>query len=89
MPNITKTVLIDRVAQATALPKTTVQTVLDTTFETIQTATHNGHPVVLPGFGSFRVKDRAARQGRNPRTGEPVEIAASRSLTFKASKPKA
>ncbi|AGH57982.1 DNA-binding protein HU-beta [Rhodovulum phage RS1] len=85
---LTKSDIIERVAKTTDLPKTTVQTVLDAALESIDTATHNGHPVVFKGFGRFQVKERAARTGRNPRTGEPVEIAASRSLTFKASKAK-
>jgi DNA-binding protein HU-beta len=46
-----------------------------------------GQAVVLSGFGQFKVQDRAAREGRNPATGEPIEIAASRKLAFTAAKP--
>jgi DNA-binding protein HU-beta len=46
----------------------------------------NGERVSLPGFGSFSVSERAARTGRNPATGEPIQIAASKNAKFKASK---
>ena len=46
----------------------------------------NGEPVVLPGFGTFSVSDRAAREGRNPQTGATIQIAASRVAKFKAGK---
>jgi len=47
---------------------------------------NSGDTIQLPGFGSFKVSDRAARQGRNPKTGETIQIAASRLPSFKAGK---
>jgi DNA-binding protein HU-beta len=52
--------------------------------EHITNALSRGESVVLPGFGSFKVSERAAREGRNPRTGETIKIAASRNVAFKA-----
>ncbi len=52
--------------------------------EQITNALSRGESVVLPGFGSFKVSERAAREGRNPRTGETINIAASQSVAFKA-----
>jgi DNA-binding protein HU-beta len=52
--------------------------------EQITNALSRGESVVLPGFGSFKVSERAAREGRNPRTGETIKIAASRNVVFKA-----
>jgi DNA-binding protein HU-beta len=52
--------------------------------EHITNALSRGEAVVLPGFGSFKVSERAAREGRNPRTGETIQIAASKAIVFKA-----
>ena len=78
--------LVDAVAERTGLAKSdaarAVEAVLGAVTETLQ----KGDQVALSGFGTFVVKARAARTGRNPRTGEPVAIAASRAPTFKAGK---
>ncbi len=58
--------------------------VMSAMIEHITNALSRGEAVVLPGFGSFKVSERAAREGRNPRTGEAVKIAASRNVAFKA-----
>ncbi len=81
-----KTELIDHVAQRTGLSKADVSRVLDETLSQIRETVSTGESVALRGFGTFRMAERAARTGRNPRTGEPIEIAASRSLAFKPSK---
>ncbi len=81
-----KTELIDHVAQRTGLSKSDVSRVLDETLSQIRETVSTGESVALRGFGTFRMAERAARTGRNPRTGEPIEIAASRSLAFKPSK---
>ena len=59
---------------------------VDAVFDTIAKTLARGGEVQIAGFGKFEVRDRAARTGRNPRTGEPVQIAASKAPAFKASK---
>ncbi len=81
-----KTELIETVSQRTGLSKSDVGKVLDETFAEIRRTVDGGETVALRGFGTFRISERAARKGRNPQTGEPIDIAASRSLAFKASK---
>ncbi len=81
-----KTELVEIVAQRTGLSKSDVGRVLDEAFAEIRRTVDGGETVALRGFGTFRISERAARKGRNPQTGEPIDIAASRSLAFKASK---
>ena len=74
---------------ASANPKLTriqVKTVLDSVFAHISEAAAKGDEVTLAGFGKFKVQNRPARKGTNPRTGQPVEIAASKKLVFVAAK---
>lgn len=78
--------LVERVAERTGLPKGDVARVLDELLVQIRETVDGSETVALRGFGTFRMSERAARKGRNPRTGEEIEIAASRSLVFKASK---
>lgn len=78
--------LIDAVADGAGLAKTEAGKVVDTIFEGIADALRNGTEVKLAGFGSFVVTERASREGRNPSTGEPIQIAASRSVKFKPAK---
>jgi len=79
--------LIDRIAAATGGSKADAKIALDTVVSTIVEAARSGDEVVLTGLGKFGVKSLPARQGRNPQTGEAIEIAASRKLAFAASKP--
>lgn len=58
--------------------------VVSSLIEQVTNALSRGESVTLPGFGSFKVSERAAREGRNPRTGETIKIAASRNVAFKA-----
>ena len=81
-----KSELVERVAQGTGLSKADVGKVLDEALAEIRRTVDGGETVALRGFGTFRLSERVARKGRNPRTGEEIEIAASRSLAFKASK---
>ena len=74
------------VAEATDTSKADAAKAVDCVFETISGALKNGDGVQLIGFGSFSVTDRAAREGRNPRTGETLQIAASKQPKFKAGK---
>lgn len=81
-----KAELVDRVAKKTQLTKKDVSAVVDALFETIQEALQAGEKVQVIGFGNFEVRERAARQGRNPQTGETISIAASKVPAFKAGK---
>ena len=81
-----KSDLIAAVAEAAGISRSDAASAVDATFDTIADALKDGVDVRLTGFGSFGVADRAAREGRNPRTGEPIKIAASRQAKFKAGK---
>ena len=78
--------LAARVADKLSVPKATADASVTALFEIIGEALARGESVSIPGFGTFSVKDRAARQGRNPRTGEAIEIAASKVASFKPGK---
>jgi len=78
--------LIEHVAGVTGVGKDGVKKVLDASLTTISDKAAKGEDVALAGFGQFKVKDTPARQGRNPATGETIDIAAARKLTFSAAK---
>ena len=78
-----KVELVEAVAEETGLTKADATKAIDATFKAIANALANGDKVPLVGFGTFDVSERAAREGRNPRTGEPVTIAARKAVTFK------
>lgn len=80
-----KTELVSLIAAKSVASKETVATILDDAIAIILSEANAGNTVNLKGFGKFEVKERAARTGRNPATGAPVEIPASRKLSFKAS----
>ena len=82
-----KSELSSRVAADASLSKAAADTVIDAVFSTISDALANGETVAIAGFGTFSTRARAARQGRNPQTGEPLTIAASKAPAFKAGKP--
>lgn len=81
-----KAELIDAVATATDDSKAGATRVVDAVLDTITNALVNGDQVTLVGFGTFLVRDRAARTGRNPQTGAAIEIKASKAPAFKAGK---
>lgn len=81
-----KSELIDAIADTSDLPKAAAGRALDAVLDTISGTLQKGEPVVLVGFGTFSSKDRAARMGRNPRTGESIEIKAAKVPGFKAGK---
>ena len=81
-----KSELIDAIAQKGGLTKVDAGKALDATLEAISDALKGGDVVTLVGFGSFSVKERAARTGRNPKTGEELQIPASKVPSFKAGK---
>lgn len=78
--------LIDAVADKARLSKTDATRALDSTFDAISRALKKGEKVALVGFGTFVVRKRAARVGRNPKTGAAIRIAAARTPAFKAGK---
>ena len=81
-----KTDLIDAVASGTDLSKADAARAVDAVVEAITQALKKGDAVTLVGFGTFQVRTRAARSGRNPKTGETIKIAASNNPAFKAGK---
>ena len=78
--------LIDEVAAATDSSKADAAAAVDAVFDSIGNALQAQGSVSLIGFGTFSVSERPARTGRNPRTGETIDIAASRVIKFKAGK---
>jgi len=86
MADMNKAELIDAVATQAGLQKAEATKAVDAVFESIAGALKAGDQVSLLGFGTFVVKTRAARSGRNPRTGETIEIPASKAPVFKAGK---
>lgn len=81
-----KAELIENVASAAGLTKKDATAAVDAVFSSIQKALADGEKVQLIGFGNFEVRERAARKGRNPQTGEEIEIAASKVPAFKPGK---
>ena len=81
-----KTELITAVAEAAGLSKKDTEAAVNATLNAITASLKKGDKVQLVGFGSFEVKKRAARTGLNPRTKQPVKIAASKVPAFKAGK---
>lgn len=81
-----KSELVSEVSESTDMSKKDVSKVVDAVFEAISTALQNGDKVQLVGFGNFEVRERSARKGRNPQTGEEIEIAASKIPAFKPGK---
>jgi DNA-binding protein HU-beta len=83
---VNKNELIDAVAESASLKKAEATGAVDAIFEAIAAALKKGDEVRLTGFGTFSVSHRAASEGRNPRTGEKMEIAASKVPKFRAGK---
>jgi DNA-binding protein HU-beta len=81
-----KSELIAAVAEHANLSKADAGRVLDALTQTIESALKSGDTVTLVGFGTFSVKERSARIGRNPQTGQKISIAASKSPAFKPGK---
>ena len=81
-----KTDLINAVSDLADLTKKEAGAAVDAVFDTIQESLKNGEKVQLIGFGNFEVRERSARKGRNPQSGEEIEIAASKVPAFKAGK---
>lgn len=83
---MTKAELVEDVARAAELTKKDAERLVEIVFESIIETLNNGEKIELRGFGSFRVRERGARRGRNPKTGDPVSIPAKRVPYFKPGK---
>ena len=81
-----KAELIENFASSTGLTKKDATAAVDAVFSTIQETLAKGEKVQLIGFGNFEVRERAARKGRNPQTGQEIQIAASKVPAFKPGK---
>ena len=83
---MTKAELVEEVARAAELNKRDAEVIVETVFASIISALQKGEKVELRGFGSFRTRERGPRRGRNPKTGEPVDVPAKRVPYFKPGK---
>jgi len=81
---VKKSEMIEALANETGLTKADVEKVFNGTFNLFKDELAKGNNVAVAGFGTFKVSNRAAREGRNPQTGETIHIAASKSVSFKA-----
>jgi len=81
-----KAELIQRVVKKTGLKKVDVGGLVNAMFEVIEDALKAGENVTITGFGSFKVVERKAREGRNPQTGQPIKIPAKKVVKFKPGK---
>ena len=85
-PTLTKADLIEEVLKVTELPRKESEIIVETIFDSIIEAIQKGEKIEIRGFGSFRTRERRGRIGRNPKTGEKVEVPAKRIPFFKPSK---
>jgi integration host factor subunit beta len=83
---MTKADLVEEVSRVTELTRKDSEVIVDTLFDSVIKALRTGDKLEVRGFGSFRVRQRNARVGRNPKTGEKVEVPAKRVPYFKPSK---
>jgi integration host factor subunit beta len=83
---MTKAELVEEVSEKTGLPKKQAEIVVNTVFESIVDTLKTGEKIELRGFGSFRIRRRDSRTGRNPKTGDKVDVPAKRIPYFKPGK---
>jgi DNA-binding protein HU-beta len=81
---VNKTELVEQIAQKAELSRRDAEQAVDAALKTIEEQLARGGEITLTGFGKFHVAERGARQGRNPQTGQPIQIAASRVPRFSA-----
>src|SRR5215213_1236566 len=86
---MTKAELVEDVARAAELTKKDAERLVEIVFESIIETLNHGEKIELRGFGSFRVRERGARRGRNPKTGDPVDIPAKRARPAETPDPDA
>lgn len=79
-----KSEMIEAIANSTGVTKADAEKVFNATFDLFKDELSKGEKVSVSGFGVFKISERAAREGRNPQTGETIKIAASKSVSFKA-----
>ena len=85
MATMTRADLTEAAHRETGLPRHDAAELVDMMIEAMAERMSKGETVMISGFGSFRVRDKRAREGRNPRTGEPAPIPARRVVTFRPS----
>jgi DNA-binding protein HU-beta len=83
---LNKSELIEKISEKAQISRGAANTALDATIAAVTEALKNGETVSLVGFGTFEVRARAARQGRNPKTGETINIDAAKNPAFKPGK---
>jgi|TARA_X000000950_G_scaffold286234_1_gene394499 DNA-binding protein HU-beta len=83
---VNKSELVDHIAESADISKTAASRALDSALDAISGSLRDGESVALVGFGTFLVRERAARAGRNPKTGESIQIAAAKVPAFKPGK---
>lgn len=81
-----KSQLVDKIAEGAEISKAAAGRALDSFIEAVTGALKKGEQVALVGFGTFQVRERSARTGRNPQTGQTIQIAAAKVPSFKAGK---
>jgi DNA-binding protein HU-beta len=81
---MSKKVIVEHVAREAGMTQAAADKVVGSVLEAIGTELAKGEKVSFPGFGTFEVRERSARTGRNPQTGEEIQIAASKAPAFKA-----
>ncbi|WP_048308151.1 nucleoid-associated protein HU-beta [Halomonas sp. PR-M31] len=81
-----KSELIEAIAASADIPKASAGRALDAMIDSVTDSLKKGDSVALVGFGTFSIKERAARTGRNPQTGKPINISAAKVPSFKAGK---
>lgn len=79
-----KSEMIEVLSSKTGLSKADAEKMFNATFNLVKEELAKGNKVSVAGFGTFKISERAAREGRNPQTGETIQIAASKSVSFKA-----
>lgn len=82
---MTRADIIERIYEKVGLSKKEAQEIIEIIIDTISETLKEGEPVKISGFGTFMVRKKAPRKGRNPKTGEEVEISARRVITFRPS----
>lgn len=83
--SITKADIVERIYKEAGLSKKDAASLVDLVFDTIKSTLSKGESVKIAGFGSFSIKDKTSRMGRNPQTGEAMEITERRVVTYKSS----
>ena len=86
---MSKSMLVDQVMAKLGGTKAEATKAVDAVLSSIGSVTGEGNRITVPGFGTFKTKDRPARTAKNPRTGEAIDVPARSELSFKASKNKA